>query len=214
MVGKPVIYRWLVVAVVVAVAVFYANHLLTTSRPVQLSSLPVYGQKNADSTDHTIKNFRLTDQFGNVVTQETFKDKIYVADFIFTTCEGICPKMSDQMERVYSKYKNVNDVMFLSHSVKPEEDSIPVLKSYADEHHVMNDHWRFVTGDRKAIYDLARTAYLVGDTAGAGSPDDFVHTQYFALIDMDKRIRGFYDGTDSVDVERLLNDLAALRNGD
>lgn len=214
MIGKPVLYRWLVVAAVVSIAIAYAYHLMTSTQQPRLSALPVYGHKNADSTDHVIKNFSLTDQFGNTVTQETFKDKIYIADFIFTTCEGICPIMSNQMERVYQKYKNVDDVMFLSHSVRPEEDSVPVLKAYADAHQVTNDHWRFVTGDRKIIYDLARTAYLVGDSAVAGSPDDFVHTQFFALIDTDKRIRGFYDGTDSVDVNRLLSDLAALRSGE
>lgn len=212
MVGKPVIIRWAVVAVIVMIAIFYANHLMTTSRPPQLSALPVYGQRNADSTDHTIARFSLTDQFGQTVTNETFSNKYYIADFIFTTCQGICPKMSSQMERVYQKYKHLDDVMFISHSVKPEEDSVPVLKAYADKHNVTNDHWRFVTGDKKQIYELAHTSYLVGDSTTEGSPDDFVHTQFFVLVDTKKRIRGFYDGTDSVEVDRLLSDLATLRN--
>lgn len=207
-------YRWIVVALFVIIAVSYAYHLMTTAKQPVLSALPVYGQRNADSTDHVVKDFKLIDQFGNTVTAADFKDKIYVADFIFTTCQGICPKMSGQMERVYAKYKNIDDVRFISHSVKPEEDSVPVLKKYADDHHVTNDHWRFVTGDKAMIYDLAHNSYLVGDSTTAGTVDDFVHTQFFVLVDTDKRIRGFYDGTDSVEVDRLLSDLATLRNGE
>lgn len=213
MIGKPVIYRWLIVSVIVFGAIFYAYHLMMNAQPESLSALPVYGVQGADQKDHTIKAFQLTDQFNNPVSQKDFENKIYVADFIFTTCEGICPKMSDQMERVYENFKGEQDVMFLSHTVKPEEDSIPVLKAYADMHHVTNDQWRFVRGDKKVIYDLARSAYLVADSIGAGGKDDFVHTQFFVLIDTKKRIRGFYDGTDSVEVNKLIGDIDLLMNG-
>lgn len=212
MIGRPVVYRWLVVAVVVLAAMSYGYKLITEAHSEnKLSELPVYGIPNADSSDHTIKDFKLIDQFGKTVTQADFKGKIYVADFIFTTCQGICPIMSNQLERVYHQYKGDYNVLFLSHTVKPYEDSVPVLKAYAELHDVQTSQWRFVTGDKKQIYDLARTAYMVGDTVGAGGEDDFVHTQFLALIDPQSRIRGFYDGTDSAEVNKLILDLETLR---
>lgn len=206
--GKPVLIRWVIVGIIVLAAMVWGYKIISGSH-IKESLLPVYGQRNNDSTDHVIADFAFMDQAGKMVTQDDFKNKIYVADFFFTNCEGICPVMSNQLVRVAEKYKNTSDVLILSHTVKPEEDSIPVLKQYAEEHKADPAKWYFVTGEKSKINLLARTSYLVAGNVGEGD-EDFVHTQFFALIDPQKRIRGFYDGTDSVEVNKLINDIAIL----
>ena len=207
-VGKAVIFRWAVVAVIVFAAMIWGYYIITANQ-VQLSVLPVYGQRNNDSTDHTISNFSLINQDGKIISQSDFSGKIYVADFFFTTCEGICPLMSNQMERVAEKYKGNTSVLLLSHTVKPEEDSVPVLKVYAENHHADSMQWNFVTGEKSVINRLARTSYLVAGKEG-NETSDFVHTQFFTLIDPQKRIRGFYDGTDSTEINKLIRDIDIL----
>ena len=208
---KQLILRWGVVAIIVLSAMIWGYKIITTEKK-DIPSLPVYGEKNDDSTFHTIADWKLTDQNGNTISQNDFKDKIYVADFFFTTCEGICPKMSNQLERVAQLFKSNDHIQFLSHTVKPQEDSISVLKEYALEHNADDKQWHFVTGDKKVIYELARKSYLSSVTEGNGGPDDFVHTQFFTLIDTEKRIRGFYDGTDSTDVNKMIDDIYTLMN--
>jgi len=159
---------------------------------------------------HRVGSFNLTDQDGNEVTEKDFKDKIYVTDFFFVTCPTICPKMTKQMDRVYNEFIDNNDISFLSHTVMPESDSVPVLKEYADEIGVSSDKWKFVTGDKPQIYNLARKTYFAAITEGNGGVDDFVHTENFVLVDKDKRLRGFYDGTSKKDVDRLITDIYAL----
>ena len=207
-VGKAVIFRWSVVAVIVLAAMVWGYFIITGSE-IKISALPVYGIRNSDSTDHTVANFSLINQEGKIITQDDFKDKIYVADFFFTKCEGICPLMSSQMERIANKYEGVSNFRLLSHTVKPEEDSIAVLKKYAEDHHAKTSQWYFVTGSKKDINKLARVSYIVGGTVGDDSAD-FVHTQFLTLIDTQKRIRGFYDGTDSLEVDKLIGDIATL----
>ena len=207
-VGRAVIFRWAVVAVIVLGAMTWGYFIITETRPKELL-LPVYGERNSDSTDHKIGNFSLINMDGKKITEENFDGKIYVADFFFTTCPGICPKMTDQLERIAEKYKSNNRVLILSHTVKPEEDSLPALSEYAKEHNADPSKWFFVTGPKKEINKLARTSYLVGGSE-TESDEDFVHTQFFALIDPQKRIRGFYDGTDSVEVNKLIADIAIL----
>ena len=128
---------------------------------------------------HRVGSFNLTDQDGNEVTEKNFKDKIYVTDFFFVTCPTICPKMTKQMGRVYNEFIDNNDISFLSHTVMPESDSVPVLKEYADEIGVSSDKWKFVTGDKPQIYNLARKTYFAAITEGDGGVDDFVHTENF-----------------------------------
>ncbi len=208
--GKAVLFRWLIVGIIVLSAMIW-GYFIITENVVRKPSLPVYGVKNNDSTDHVIAVFSLTDQNGKIITEENFSGKIYVADFFFANCEGICPVMSSQMERVAENYRANTNVMFLSHSVKPEEDSVPVLKEYAEKHQANDDQWHFVTGKRSEINTLARSSYLlVGEEDDGGI--DFVHTPFFALIDTQKRIRGFYDGTDSTDVNKLIGDINILLN--
>jgi len=161
---------------------------------------------------HRIGSFSLTNQNGKNITEKDYEGKIYVADFFFVTCPTICPKMTKQMERVVDKFKSNNHIAFLSHTVMPEHDSVPVLKEYAQKRKVPTDNWNFVTGDKKHIYDLARKSYFAAITEGDGGVDDFIHTENFVLIDKDKRIRGFYDGTSEQDVDRLINDVSTLLN--
>ena len=159
---------------------------------------------------HRIADFSLTNQNGKTVTQKDFKGKIYVADFFFTTCPNICIAMTDNLLKVQEKIKNNPDVMLLSHSVTPKIDSVPQLKKYAIEKGVIDKKWNLVTGDKKEIYDLARKSYLAVKEDGDGGPFDMIHTENFILVDPDRRIRGFYDGTDLEEIQRLLEELEIL----
>ena len=146
---------------------------------------------------HKIKDFSMKNQNGETITQEFYNDKIYVADFFFTTCPTICPIMTENMGYVQEKIKNDSDVLLLSFSVTPEIDSVEQLKKYALEKNVIDSKWNLVTGNKKDIYNLARTSYLVAKTNGDGGKYDMIHTENFVLVDKEKRIRGFYDGTNS-----------------
>ncbi|HCQ28883.1 MAG TPA: SCO family protein [Flavobacteriales bacterium] len=160
---------------------------------------------------HRVGDFKLIDQMGNTVTPENFKGKIYVTDFFFTTYGTICPKMTKQMVRVYDEFKDNPEVMILSHTVTPEIDSVEVLRAYAENLGVKDDSkWIFVTGDKKQIYNLARKVYFAATTEGDGGANDFVHTENFVLVDKEKRLRGFYDGTSKDDVDRLIDDIYTL----
>ncbi len=204
------------VLLIVAAGVFiYAFFIYDKEKPTRI--LPIYGEKEyeakngkTDTTYHSIQNFRFTNQDGNAVTQDNFKESVYVTDFFFTTCHSICPVMSSQMERIYTKYKGNKEVKFLSHTVDPEIDTVEQLKAYAIKHNADAAQWMFVTGDKKELYNIARTGYLLNAEQGDGGPDDFIHTQNFALIDKDKRIRGFYDGTDSTEMNKLMVDIDVL----
>jgi len=183
---------------------------LKVYNPIDLNPLLVdESLRNVDKF-HRVGSFNLTDQDGNKVTENNFKDKIYITDFFFVTCPTICPKMTKQMDRVYHEFKTNNNIAFLSHTVMPEADSVSVLKEYADEIGVSSDKWKFVTGDRKQIYNLARKTYFAAVTEGDGGPNDFVHTENFVLVDKEKKLRGFYDGTSKKDVDRLITDIYAL----
>ncbi|MFD0796106.1 SCO family protein [Maribacter chungangensis] len=160
---------------------------------------------------HTIGDFSLTNQNGETVTQETYKDKIYIADFFFTTCPTICPIMTKNMASIQEKILDDPQVMLLSHSVTPQIDSVPQLKKYALEKGVVDTKWNLVTGNKKDIYELARKSYLAVKTDGDGGPYDMIHTENFILVDKERRIRGFYDGTKEEDIEKLLEDLNVLK---
>lgn len=193
----------------------YAFFIYDTEKPLRY--LPIYGEKSyelkngkTDTTFHTIQDFSFTDQEGRTITQKEFENAIYVTDFFFTTCHSICPKMSTQMQRIAEKFKGNIEVKFLSHTVDPETDTVEQLKRYAVQHKADSHQWMFVTGDKKALYDIARTGYLLDAGIGDGGPDDFIHTQNFALIDKDKRIRGYYDGTNTAEMDQLIKDIDLL----
>jgi len=181
-------------------------------------TLPVYNPamvnpELVDSTvqyvgrNHTIANISFTNQNGKTITEKDYAGKIYVADFFFTTCGSICPKMTSNMVEIQKAIINNPKVMLLSHTVLPEIDSVPVLKKYAIEKGVDDRKWNLVTGDKKDIYTMARKSYLA---VKLGKPDelyDMVHTENFILVDAKRRVRGFYDGTDPKDIDRLIADI-------
>lgn len=161
---------------------------------------------------HSIADFKLINQNGDTISQADYADKIYIADFFFTTCPTICPVMTANMADIQQIIKGDDEVMLLSHSVTPEIDSVPQLKKYALEKGVIDAKWNLVTGDKKQIYELARKSYLAVLTDGDGGPYDMIHTENFILVDKERRIRGFYDGTSSEEVAQLLEDLKVLKS--
>jgi len=188
-------------------------------KPVEV--LPVYqpaevNEKLVDSSIihvakyHKISDFKLTNQNGKEITQANYKDKIYVADFFFTTCQDICPVMTKNMYQLQQELKNDNQILLLSHTVIPEVDTVEQLKEYAIENNVDDSKWNLVTGDKKQIYDLARKSYLAVEDSNYNEYD-MIHTENFMLIDKEKQIRGFYDGTNSEDINRLLKDIEILK---
>lgn len=162
---------------------------------------------------HTIADFELINQNGQKITQKDYMNKIYVADFFFTTCPTICPIMTKNMAEIQGSILDDQDVLLLSHSVTPVIDSVPQLKKYALEKGVMDSKWNLVTGDKKQIYELARKSYLAVKNDGDGGPYDMIHTENFILVDKERRIRGFYDGTNKEEIQKLLEDLEILKAG-
>ncbi len=178
--------------------------------------LQYYGEKEIaangkDTVYHTIAPFSFVNQDGKIITDKDYEGKIYVADYFFTTCKTICPKMTTELIRVQNKFAYTNGlVQILSHTVDPENDSVNVLKAYSEMVHADTKNWNFVTGDKKALYDMARNSYLLNATEGDGGPDDFVHSELFILVDKEKHIRGIYDGTDIKSVTNLMEDIKVL----
>ena len=160
---------------------------------------------------HKIANFSLTNQNGKTISQADYKNKIYVADFFFTTCQTICPIMTDYMAQIQKETINDNEVMLLSHSVTPKMDTVAQLKKYSIKKGVNDSKWNLVTGDKKQIYELARKSYLAVKDQGNGDAFDMIHTENFILVDKKKQIRGFYDGTKQEDIKKLLSDIKILK---
>ena len=162
---------------------------------------------------HTIAPFTMTNQNGQTITEKDYENKVYVADFFFTTCPSICPIMTKNMFSLQEKLKTkYPEVKLLSYSVTPEIDTIEQLKRYAVENKVDDKIWNLVTGDKKEIYILARKSYLVVQNDGNGGPHDMIHTENFVLIDKENRIRGYYDGTDINEMDRLITEIGMLKN--
>ena len=159
---------------------------------------------------HKISDFTLTNQNGEKITQENYKDKIYVADFFFTTCQEICPIMTKNMYKLQQELKNDKEILFLSHTVIPEIDNVERLKEYAVVNNVDDSKWNLVTGDKRQIYELARKSYLAVEDSEF-EKYDMIHTENFMLIDKEKQIRGFYDGTNDKEIEKLLSDIQILK---
>ena len=211
-------YKWFfVVMFVLSAIIIYTFY--TVLKPTK--KLPIYqpADVNVELVDttvqyvrkyHKIKDFELINQNGEIVTQQVFANKIYVADFFFTTCLTICPIMTDHMVKIQKELKDDDEVLLLSHTVTPEIDSVAQLKKYALEKGVNDAKWNLVTGDKKEIYDLARKSYLAAKDVPY-SENDLVHTENFVLVDKKKRIRGFYDGTDPDAIEKLLADIEILK---
>jgi protein SCO1/2 len=211
-------YKWFfVVMFVLSAIIIYTFY--TVLKPTK--KLPIYqpADVNVELVDttvqyvrkyHKIKDFELINQNGEIVTQQVFANKIYVADFFFTTCQTICPIMTDHMANLQEELLNNDNVLLLSHTVQPEVDSVPQLKKYAKKKGVINSKWHLVTGKKKDIYDLARKSYLASKTDGNGGPYDMIHTENFVLVDQQRRIRGFYDGTKPESITEILEDIKIL----
>jgi protein SCO1 len=171
----------------------------------------VDGKKVIDTVYHSIADFEFVNQDSAVVTNATFKDKIYVTDFFFTTCRTICPKMKTQMLRVYDSIQTMPDVLILSHTIDPEHDNVALLRDFAKRLGVSSNKWHFVTGDQEKIFAIAQTSYFATAMVDTSEPDGFIHSGAFLLLDKQQRIRGKYDGTLEEDVNRLIMDIKRLQ---
>ncbi|WP_298496737.1 SCO family protein [uncultured Algibacter sp.] len=161
---------------------------------------------------HKIPDFNFLNQLGETISQNTFENKIYITDFFFTTCPGICPKMTGNMLKIQEEFINDDEILLLSHSVMPATDSVSVLNAYAKNYNVINGKWHLVTGDKKEIYDLGRDYYFVENDLGEiKSINDFLHTENFLLIDKNKHIRGIYNGLNRASINQLIIDVNALK---
>ena len=200
---------------VIIISIFY--NLLKVEKKLPIYQPATVNAELVDSTIqyqkkyHRIADFSLTNQNGETITQKNYQDKIYVADFFFTTCQTICPIMTKNMVAVQTAFIADNEVKILSHTVTPDIDTVAQLKRYAIEKGVNTSKWNLVTGDKKQIYELARKSYLAVKDDGNGGPFDMIHTENFMLIDKERQIRGFYDGTDMKEIERLIDDIKTLK---
>jgi protein SCO1/2 len=185
--------------------------VLPIYQPAQVSTELVDTTIQHQKRYHKIADFSLTNQNGKTITHEDYKDKIYVADFFFTTCQTICPIMTKNMHTVQKTFITDDEIMMLSHTVTPEIDTVAQLKRYAQEKGVNASKWNLVTGDKKQIYELARKSYLAVKNDGDGGPFDMIHTENFMLIDKERQIRGYYDGTNPEEIDRLIEDIKTLK---
>ena len=195
---------------------------ISSCKQSQKSELPIYNPTDFNpalvdnsitntSKGHTVAAFELVNQNGKTITEKDYENKIYVTDFFFTSCLTICPIMTNNMEKLQEKFIDNDEVMFLSLSVTPILDSVPILKEYADKHGVIDTKWNITTGNKKHIYNLARKSYFAVVEQGDGGLQDFIHTTNFILVDQKKQIRGVYDGTKNDEIERIIQDIALLQ---
>lgn len=194
----------------IAIMVFLAASCIEKKE----SRLPIFGEREvvgSDTVYHKIAEFRFVNQDSAFVTNETFKGKIYITDFFFTSCRTICPIMKTQMHRVYEAVETDPEVLILSHTIDPEYDTVGLLHDFADRLGVKSSKWHFVTGEKDAIYDIAQESYFATAMEDKSEPDGFIHSGAFLLIDKEQRIRGKYDGTKEEDVNRLLEDIKKLK---
>lgn len=177
--------------------------------------LPYLGNRDFDGKDtiyHSIPDFSFINQDADTLSQNNFKNKIYVTDFFFTTCPTICPLMKTQMLRIYEKFKDNPEFGILSHTIDPNHDSVEVLKKYRDRLGIKWNTWQFVTGDQKEIYKIAQDSYMVSamEDSTAVNEGGFVHSGAFVLVDKEKHVRGVYDGTKEMEVSKLIKDIELL----
>lgn len=173
---------------------------------------PIWSPSQSD-TIHKVIDFLFINQNGDSVSQSTIKNKIYLVNFFFSTCGSICPKMMRNMERVQNHFSENDDVLFISHTVMPWIDSVEALKKYSTNFNVIENKWHFVTGQKSEIYNLARTSYFVEEEPGfTKDSTEFLHTEHFILIDKNRHLRGIYNGTLELEMERVIEDINLLLN--
>lgn len=190
-------------------------YMLVSWYEKKIQKLPVLGKPeivNGKSVDHTIAAFSYTDQDGISYNNSNWKNKIVVADFFFTRCPTICPKMTNNLKEIRNAYKEDESVLISSFTVDPENDNAEVLKTYAEKFGIDNSGWKLLTGDKKEIYKLARNSFFITATDGDGGPGDFIHSENLVLLDQQQRIRGYYDGTSSNSTTQLIQDIKKLKN--
>lgn len=204
------------------ILLFFA--LSCEKRTVKVKKLPIYGSRQAvektdsdgktimDTLYHSIGDFSFVDQDSNTITPKSFDNKIYVTDFFFSTCPSICPKMAAQMLRVYETYENDKRFKILSHTIDPAHDSVQVLKEYAENLGVSASTWHFVTGKKEDLFNMGKKNYMIAVVEDEEAAGGFFHGGHFLLIDHNKHIRGIYDGTDSLEVSELIDDIPVLLN--
>ncbi len=211
-------YKVLTILITIAILLVIMSCLQSSER-----QLPIYKPSDLNpelvdkslqnsNENHTVSDFKLINQNGKTITQDDYKGKIYVTDFFFTSCKSICPIMTNNMVKIQEAFIDNDDLMFLSLSVTPDIDSIPILREYANKKGVIDTKWNVTTGDKKHIYDLARKSYFAVVEQGDGGLQDFIHTPNFILVDKEKQIRGIYNGTDNDEILRLINDIKVLTN--
>lgn len=202
-------FYWLLVVFPLIFALWY---IMSKKENKPLRQLAYYGQKKSgkDTGYHKIPYFEFTNQWNELTCTKDVEGKVYVTEYFFTTCQSICPIMNKNLDKIYKQFSTRNDFLILSHTVDPETDSVSVLKNYSDLHQVRDKKWLFLTGEKSKLYELARKGYQLNAEEGNGDSDDFIHTQNFALIDKEGHIRGFYDGTDSLEIVRLGNEIELL----
>jgi len=181
-----------------------------------VTSLPYFNSADFtpewNSPKHRIPPFSFINQSGEIVTNATFEDHIYISDFFFTSCPGICPKLTKNMGNLQDTYKNDNEILLLSHTVMPWRDSVPLLKDYGLKNNVSPEKWHLVTGDKDALYSMARNGYFADDDfTKTQDENNFIHTENFVLVDKQGFIRGVYNGTLEIDVERLKRHIKILK---
>ena len=195
---KGLIYLFFFVLLLVG---FYAALTLTTD--FAKVKLPILT---------TVQPFSFLRQDSVMVSQVDVKKRVYVAEYFFTTCKGICPKMNKNMKYIYEKFNTDSNFMIISHTVNPDTDSLPILKHYADSLDASPSNWWFVTGTKEALYKTARESYLLDDPKNntKNIEEQFLHTQFFTLVDRNGRVRGVYDGIKKEEVEQLIHDITEL----
>jgi protein SCO1/2 len=208
--------------IIIAFPFVFGYFWMTKPRPT-IDTLPIAGERKlketvdasgkvtVDTVFHTIADFSFVSHMGDTVDQSIIENKVFITDFFFTECPTICIDMSRNMARIQEVFMTIDSVFLLSHTVDPERDSVAKLHEYAQKYDVNPNRWLLLTGEKKALYDMARYSYLISATIpGDGGPDDFIHDSHLVLVDREKRVRGFYDGTNDEDVDRLILDTKKL----
>lgn len=186
----------------------FMGYFYKVSHEEKKSNLPVLGNPG-----HHVAAFSFINQDGKTITNEDVKGKIYVVEYFFTTCKGICPRLNENLTHVYQAFRGNKNVLILSHTVDPLKDTVKAMKEYSLRFDADPSQWMFLTGDKKKLYDMARYSYLISaqdDTTGVSIDQDFIHDNHYVLVDRDGRVRGFYDGLKMDEVNKLIKDINSL----
>ena len=199
-----------VVGMIIVYPMLQTTPKLRVYNPVDINPQLVDDSLRRVTKNHRVMDFILVNQLGDTITQKDFENKIYVTDFFFTTCPTICKDMSKNFRKIQDEFVDETDFLLLSHTVTPQIDSVPVLADYGADYGAIPGKWHLATGDKKHIYNLARKSYFACLDEGDGGVQDFIHTENLVLVDKDRRLRGFYDGTSDADLQRLIDEIGYL----